>query len=632
MALTVTTAKYVLVPIILATFIIYSGFCLYLHVTQIPGVSITLSSEIPTLPYFVFVVPYGADVANIFNRRAAQAQPLWQPFLVIDSQKERALGPNQASTFGEPLVNWFSLQNRSFVHNTAPSEALPNVSTLYVLDPEGRKWKPPHLQFVVSLNRSRLFTDPNGRPPASALLQMSLLGSRLTTEQDFGQTRPINVSALPENFNGFTDLRARAALSRDINPLVQEGSWGYETTYGIRAYEYKYLNGSHEIFYEIANVGQFQMPSADTIVVRVLLSSQWTTVYTEYQAISWSQTLSSIATSFQILLLTGLMFLFGQGRFSPYGLIHRLLPQSSMPTYVPLGTDEMSRFRFFVNEYLDTSVLGAAAAGLTGMVPPSRKRPLPVSAVSILAVIFATTAFILYMLALFGGNRDLFVKEVNFLTIANETEPADTRTTLGLGLWGYCRITRHTYQCSSEVPMFSSFNFNSTVVNQDAYPKKMNAIDFVLLLGASVFMAIAVFSRIVSFWLRSLNGTSDVVAPSTSMVALLSGFVAFATLISYYNSIKRNVEEWGNGWRGRLGIGVTIVGLAVLFNMVACALLMWELKIMRQKENDMEMWKRSSYGLDPSVVGHNDGRKSADAVTLAEMQEDGEDEEFPKRR
>ncbi|KAI9099349.1 hypothetical protein DFS34DRAFT_66946 [Phlyctochytrium arcticum] len=352
----------------------------------------------------------------------------------------------------------------------------------------------------------------------------------------------------------------------------------------------------------MANIGQMDVPpniglnAADGMVIYLRLASQWTTVYREYQPIPWAQTISAIATAFQILLLTGLMFLFGQGRFSPYGLLHRILPGADHTTYLPVGSDEMSKFRFFVNEYLDTTPLGIAAVGL-GYAPPPRKRPLPVTAVSVLALLFLLASFIMYLLALFGGNGDLFVKNISFLDITKTTQPVETRTTLGLGLWGYCSKSAKAHHCTEATmtELFQSFDFNSTVLGPDAFPSKTNAVDFVLLLGASVFMAIALFSRMISFWLRSLNGTSDVVAPATSSVALLSGFVAFATLIAYYTNIKHNVESWGEGWIGHLGIGVTLVGCAVLLNIISAVLLFWELRIMRQKERDMKEWKRESF-------------------------------------
>lgn len=275
-----------------------------------------------------------------------------------------------------------------------------------------------------------------------------------------------------------------------------------------------------------------------------------------------------------------------------------------------------------MNEYLDTTPLGIGA-------PPPRKRPLPISAVSIMAVVFALTAFILYLLALFGGSKDVFAREVNFLVIENANEPPESSTKLALALWGWCKISKHTYDCS-DVPfseLFSSFSFNATVQSSDQYPKKTNAIDFVLLLGACVFMAIAVSSRIVSFWLRSLNGTSDVVAPSTSFAALLSGFIAFATVVQYYSSIKHNVEAWGDGWKGHLGIGVTMVGIATLFNLIAFLLLLWELRELRTREKDMEEWKRRSYQGEPQVIVEDYRSKGSFDGTLRD-----EEEQRPHRR
>lgn len=87
---------------------------------------------------------------------------------------------------------------------------------------------------------------------------------------------------------------------------------------------------------EVASIGRVQADNG-TLSIVIRLATRYITVYQEHQVISGAQTLASyvryfpskllvkevltfieysISAAFQILLLTGLMFLFGQGEFS----------------------------------------------------------------------------------------------------------------------------------------------------------------------------------------------------------------------------------------------------------------------------------------------------------------------------
>ncbi|KAI9099348.1 hypothetical protein DFS34DRAFT_66945 [Phlyctochytrium arcticum] len=142
MRLTVTTAKYILVPIIIAIFIVYSGYCLYIHVTQTPGISLQLSSELPPLPYLAFVLPYGPAVATLFNTLPSLPTPTW-PFAALDPVRDAQLPPQQLNAFGgHPISDYFTVRNRSF-NSRSIQDLVSNVSTVYTMDPRNRKWDPP---------------------------------------------------------------------------------------------------------------------------------------------------------------------------------------------------------------------------------------------------------------------------------------------------------------------------------------------------------------------------------------------------------------------------------------------------------------------------------------------------------
>lgn len=177
---------------------------------------------------------------TIFNRGPVAPQPntTWHPFYAL---VERA-GDND---FGV-LPDVFSLQNRSFVHPDRPE--IPQ-STMYVLDPQQRKWDPPSRSWAVILNRENLVVPGTQPPPALPYIEWQVRGSRFTREPDFSALIEQDISKYPPNFNPYRDQGARVSITRDVNSVVDDGMWGYLSTYTIKPFEYRYLNGSRETYY-----------------------------------------------------------------------------------------------------------------------------------------------------------------------------------------------------------------------------------------------------------------------------------------------------------------------------------------------------------------------------------------------
>ncbi|KAJ3279746.1 hypothetical protein HK104_001185 [Borealophlyctis nickersoniae] len=647
MKLSVSTAKYILVPVILAIFIIYSGYMIYLYLVQNPAVSITLIDEPPPIPVFACVLPYGQLAYNLIEGLNREMNRTFPWAVSRHDYDSNGLAPSDMAQVDTPPTAIFNITARSWdttglIAMRPDSDPVAPNNTVYVLNPGIKAWTPRNLMLSLQYNRDWTL-DPNPIMRRNvSFATCYVLGSRLTDPANHFLSRlDLNLANYPADFKPRGDYFNRVGTGRDINPMVMEGQYGTMSHYGIKPYKYTYLNGSSEYFYETVKFGTItSAPDAASFVTMTFkLGSSWITQYQEIQTIKWGQTAGDIAAAFQLLLLTGLVFLFGPGRFSPYGLIHRVLPDTAIKKYQPIEDTEAARMRYFLTEYLDMSPLGVSDPDLPPPVAgaplaPRRRRTLPVTAVSIASVVLILSSFIMLAVALFGGSK--MAESVDFLVIDNSTDTSPDKMSVGLGLWGYCRIIRGHYNCEDVTlaDLFGTFTLNSTIASLGAtdLARKTNPISFLILLSATVFMALAVASRIVSFWLSSLKGTSDVVAPTTASLSAVFGFISFVTCFTYYNDMKHSAE--GIGLRGTFGIAVALVGIGTAAAVGGAVGLWYELWRHRRARKEFMEWKRSSIEI-ARAQKHSEGERSSfieGGHVLGPFRASRDmSEEFPKR-
>ncbi|RKO94565.1 hypothetical protein BDK51DRAFT_34981, partial [Blyttiomyces helicus] len=291
---------------------------------------------------------------------------------------------------------------------------------------------------------------------------------------------------------------------------------------------------------------------------------------------------------------------------------------TTLRRYEPIEDTEEARFRHFMNEYLDTRPLGV------GFEVGKPRTPLlnnDFTMASILSIVLGLGAVTMYFLAMFGGSKNTFVTNVNYMKLHS-----GTGTTYGIGLWiaeplclppsrdvkGYCMIsnTDH-YDCTGTKleGAFSSFSFNTsaptpaTAIDPTVWLKgKNNPVDFLLLLTAAVFLAMSIFARLVAFWLRALSETARVVSPITAAISFLAGLLSFVTAVSFYGTLKNGVAGSWPGYTASFGIAIWLIGFAALLNAAATALLTYELIVARRERKVVNEWKRRSMaGVRPHV-------------------------------
>ncbi|KAI8907511.1 hypothetical protein DFJ77DRAFT_181853 [Powellomyces hirtus] len=313
MRLTVQTAKYILVPIILAIFIMYTGLIVYQYIVQTPAISMSLANNPIPFPLFQFSFPYGEEVrmAQNLQQLSAPGVPgsIWTggPVYMPDSST------NQVA----PVSAYFTTTNRSFASVGPARPPRFNATTTYIFDPKGRRW-PPSVHLSLGISPSQLIGS-DSIPVLRPFIKFQVRGSRFTHDRDFGALMNLDLGQFPPDHNPFADP-VRVSVTRDVNSDIQDGLWGQSSTYAVKAYQYKYLNGSNEYFYEVSSVGRIMLPPpSNYITIDIRLATQYLTIYEETQLITKAQSIGAIASAFQILLLTGLIFLFGNGKYSPYG-------------------------------------------------------------------------------------------------------------------------------------------------------------------------------------------------------------------------------------------------------------------------------------------------------------------------
>ncbi|KAJ3046122.1 hypothetical protein HDV00_003872 [Rhizophlyctis rosea] len=468
--------------------------------------------------------------------------------------------------------------------------------------PPGIKPQPywPESNTQISVFYDREWTLPANIADTSGNISFAtcyIMGSRLTDERNFFNSfMDLNLSNFANNFNIESDMLNAVKNARDVNAVVWEGTPGQTNMYSIKPYKYVYLNGSEEYYYEVAKRGS-ATTSVSEVYLTFTLGTTWTTVYQEVQTITLGSTVAAIAAAFQLLLLTGLVFLFGPGKFNPYGLMHRMFPSATIAKYQPVEDTEAARLRFFLTEYLDTTPLGVADMDMPtgGLVMPQKKQKttLPLTTVSVLSIVLGIAAFIMLAAANVGGSK--VATSVHFLVVndGNATNAAE----VGLGLWGYCRLMiNRKYNCDDmNIPhVFGNFKTDTTMNTLDAsvLNQKSNPVAFTLLLTAVVFMGLAIFSRLLAVSLSALRGSVDVVAPTTATVSAMFACISFAVCMVHYTTIKNSAQSFG--MHASYGDAMALVGVGVPVACGAAAGLWMEYIVTRRRRRELREWKRGS--------------------------------------
>ncbi|KAI8808345.1 hypothetical protein BJ742DRAFT_809450 [Cladochytrium replicatum] len=362
---------------VVAVIIIGGGFLAFFikevvdYLTAPVIVTVSLgSNETMPLPGLVFVFPFGsAAFQNVTTNPTGPG--IGNLIQFTPTALGQRIPPDQALS---RCFDTFSIFSNDTQHFTA-----------VVLLPKANA--PPVKQYglLAAFEQPALDLDPvpprlNGSGNLRQLTVM-VIGSRFLSSE-FGQnirnyfnttvrdpqytSRPFQLSYLAA-INGSTS-------ARDVNSFVITNNFEGENRFGLNTYIYQYLNGSNEVFYDLSQTGSALwnvLPPTRIVQVTVNQQSTKITRYIEQRSKTFASLLSSVTAAFQFLMITMVFLVFGRGRYSPYGLIHRVFPEEAVKNYHPQpGADpDFDKFRYLMTSYLDTSVLERQEDGRTRNVP-----------------------------------------------------------------------------------------------------------------------------------------------------------------------------------------------------------------------------------------------------------------------
>ncbi|KAJ3124356.1 hypothetical protein HK098_001180 [Nowakowskiella sp. JEL0407] len=186
-------------------------------------------------------------------------------------------------------------------------------------------------------------------------------GSRFTTDTFstpsnplFDPSKVITPTYPLISYQSFT----QRSIVRDVNAQITSGLYGQNSIFAFKVNVYKYLNGTEETFYETNAISGVSEPlKTNNTWLRYRLAGSTVQVYQETKRITFFQVLGIIMSGFQTLLVTTLLIVFGRGKYSPYGLIHKIFPDETVKAYKPVGDPVYDAFRYLLTSYLDTSIL-----------------------------------------------------------------------------------------------------------------------------------------------------------------------------------------------------------------------------------------------------------------------------------
>ncbi|KAJ3383904.1 hypothetical protein HDU92_003885 [Lobulomyces angularis] len=578
----VLRAKFILGPLAIVLFFVFIGTEVKNYLSQLPILTLKINPNLQQVfvPTFCFSFPWGSIINQ--NQSPIQAFSVANPNVKLTDVFD---------------ISMRSFDNYFFLDNTKLKDL-----TIYLLVP-----KKPFVTYDVGFNVGYNLLDilPPGVNLTGLLAANGAVASIYTDIWIFGRQvrfseKPttggtVNSFGIDPNLNAtlfdpnFSPIKAYQNLTgghiaRDTNPFIRYGQFK-SSTFSIGINSYTYINQSREVFYSTTflggsdNFGRNLFSSAPRTQLTFNLQNTQRTEYSESYPTASTAVMSSAMAAFQFLLITGFIVLFGRGKYSPYGLVHFLVPGTTIPTYkkdTRLTEDELNRdkINFFVAEYLDTTPMQQKLVTPTTPMPKKSVTHIIMNSISMAC---AGTALVLFACCIAGGIK---FESLYFLKIRDPKLPASDD--FKISIWGFCDENKMIAPCHNAgiLDIFGNFGVSSSV-NLDPYPvqnwwRVLNqehfGLGFMLLALNVTLILVLIITKIGSTFMSILRTLELVVLPimsiiigANSIVALILFFYYYVNLQNYINSELINLSKLPNGSSTNTGNEVGSAQLGNLF-------------------------------------------------------------------
>ncbi|KAJ1562684.1 hypothetical protein HK096_005617 [Nowakowskiella sp. JEL0078] len=464
-----------------------------------------------------------------------------------------------------------------------------------------------------------------------------IFGSRYTTP-DFGTDFSLTTfkNSTPNTLLQYTYF-TQGVPSRDISPTLLQGTFGSQSIYRISPNRYIHLNRSEELFYATTYSGN-SLGSPDFFSLALISDETFVNEYTEAKMTPLVTVVGVIMSGFQFILITVGIMIFGRGKYSPYGLIHKWFPEEAIKNYRPaIQTDpEYDRFRYLMMSYLDTSILeknevvekiqkvdraSKIFLGQEFEVDDKSENPIQDDLADdskkiAVSWILGFLALLLLCLPLIVGMCDL--TSMSFLKIESVsnsgTPPSNVTVLLGI----YAPIVLKKNEPPKFLPRISDdvedsvysvlppvsisvdnslFDTQYTKIAYGAGSRPMLQLLFLILTTTFLLLSMTTRLSAVAFEIKLILKIGDVLVPLFSILASLMAFLELIFLITWFSNYENFINKKGIFVKSTFGPGMYVTSLGLLLTIGLSALAVLEgVRLRRAKElNKIEKLKRKRF-------------------------------------
>ncbi|KAJ3128163.1 hypothetical protein HK098_005063 [Nowakowskiella sp. JEL0407] len=645
--LSATTAKFIVGILLLLAFLIFLFVAIIQYLTSEPVVFLQqVTTTGIRIPVFVFVLPISPlSYATLLQQRNAVFQiynTTTQKAVRLSSVLKVQYNENQTS---ERTVLTAIPKVPEFEYGGYSIEFSYNVSSALALEP-------------ALLNPGRFYN------------YLYVFGSKFTS-YEFGT----NISHKFEDFSNSSASYSFSYFSggvppRDVNPSIINSAVGSSSHFKVTPNKYTHLNKSDEYFYELSYQGSsaYLNQSFQLYTTMTLLSDQRIqNYYSESKKTPLITVLGVVMSAFQFILITAGLMIFGRGKYSPYGLIHKWFPEEAIKNYKPTPEidPEYDRFRYLMMSYLDTSILeknqvrrkvreanrlSMVSSGYSvvessdddsdedvkgfrpgkGTVRIMKKLPwwkrvilspvIPSWMLGMLALLFlllplvlgtlnTTAMYFLKVTSAQGSDRVLYLGIYTPIIVdgGNQYTYIPALAEELTGDFNY-------FVFPPESITFTSNNFIDQSSNLAYGPGARPLLALLLLVLTFVFLLLSFVIRLgaVAFEVQLVMDVADTLVPLFSILAAIAGIVDFAFLMTWFGVMDDVLNRQGTYAKTSFGPGLYVTTIGLVFVLCLAGLAIFEgLRLRRIKIKKIETLKRQPYSrnswLPPPVKLNPDG-------------------------
>ncbi|KAJ3218218.1 hypothetical protein HK099_005161, partial [Clydaea vesicula] len=618
----ITRAKLVFLTAATIIFLAYTISTLQNYLSQPPVLNVSIIQADPynprtPVPGFLFRLPWGSlGYKSIQDALASQPDLASNNFIkdypfTTGIQKTNADGTVEVGSGSLPSEIW-DITHKSYDNSDGSRGFLHPNYTLYLLKPKNGGYFNQTFDLTVRFSLTNIWNEsgiatsmPGSMAQANGYVW--ILGSRFTESSvisgvnDFGvNVKEFSLDSLPDqmddSFFAFQNL-TKGVVIKDINNFLTFGDLGI-TVFSISSALYTYANKSFEYFFEFMGAGGSQLlgnlgengPDGSVIAFQSQMLSYQTTHYTETHSQGATQTIASIMACFHLLLITGFAIFFGRGKYSPYGLVHFILPDT-IPDYntkldseiendvynsekstildevnskmiktssettvlnssVIKNNKTKEELNFILNEYIDETPIKVISDSNDGTSIMSTFK-VQLKFYNILIFLLNFLSIILLGVCCLAGTKIFNNQSLYFVKVEDGSD------SYFISLWGYCRNGLGFTSCQTKydlLTIFSELSVTSTFITKNNFQNfknwnsllsdEKNGIGFGMILVVISLLIIIMITRLGSGFVQILRLTETIALPALSLITLLCSFLGMILMLYYYINLRDTINQF----------------------------------------------------------------------------------------